>query len=203
MMHIHNTMQEHRGKIIENAISQALTKTQDTTVSPPYIPSTSSWNVNYASPTYDSYQTSSWPTAHPTISHTPHINPHLAYISQYVTGAGISSFIKGVIRVSTLASPLRVTIPTQLTCTDFPPKQIMTWSECHVVMSWWHKGFQMITFMSALKGYKRRIHERVGAPVSNSRVPSLKFGVHRAKLTPQEYFGTSQHWVSQEFLHSS
>ena len=30
MMPAHNTMQEHTGKLIENAISQALAKTQDT-----------------------------------------------------------------------------------------------------------------------------------------------------------------------------
>ena len=34
----------------------------------------------------------------------------------------------------------------------------------------------MMTFMSVLKGYKRKIHERVG-------VPSFKFQAHRAKLT--------------------
>ena len=30
MTHAHNTVQEHIGKLIENAISQALTKVQDT-----------------------------------------------------------------------------------------------------------------------------------------------------------------------------
>ena len=41
----------------------------------------------------------------------------------------------------------------------------------------------MMTFMSALKGYKRKMHKRVGVPVSNSKVPGFKFQVHRAKLT--------------------
>ena len=36
-------------------------------------------------------------------------------MSQYVPGATILPFIKGVIRASTSVSPLRVTIPTQLT----------------------------------------------------------------------------------------
>ena len=41
----------------------------------------------------------------------------------------------------------------------------------------------MTTFMSALKGYIRKTHERVGVPVSNSKVPRFKFQVHRAMLT--------------------
>ena len=47
----------------------------------------------------------------------------------------------------------------------FLPKQIMASSECHVVMSQWCKGFQMMTFMSVLKGYKRKMRERVRVPI--------------------------------------
>ena len=37
-----------------------------------------------------------------------------------------------------------------------------------------------MTFMSALKGHKRKMHERVMFPVSNSRVASFKLQVSRA-----------------------
>ena len=93
------------------------------------------------------------------------------------------SLQKGVIRASALASPLRATIPTQLTRHSFQPKQIMTSSEHCVVMSQWCRGFWMVTFMSASKGYKRKMHKSMGIPVFNSRVPRFKFQVHRAKLT--------------------
>ena len=98
MMQAHNTTQGHTGKLIENAISQALAKTQDTTVLPLTPVHTSSWNVNYASPTYDLNQTSSWPTAHHTISHTPHINTHPTYRCQthkkYTNNSIDNRFIK-------------------------------------------------------------------------------------------------------------
>ena len=57
MTQAHKNSQEHTGKIIENAISQALTKTQDTTVSPLATLNSSSQNVNYASPLYNLHQT--------------------------------------------------------------------------------------------------------------------------------------------------
>ena len=60
-----NTVQEHAGKLIENAISQALSKTQGTTASPPTTVNASTRTINYASITYDSHQTSSLPTANP------------------------------------------------------------------------------------------------------------------------------------------
>ena len=65
-------------------------------------------------------------------------------------------------------------------------------------MSQWCKGFWMMSFTSK-KGYKRRIQEWVG--VSRSQVLSMRsYGL---SLPPQEYFGASQHQVSQEFLHPS
>ena len=79
MTQAHNTTQDHTGKLIENAISKALSKTQDTTVSLPTTVNTSTRNITYASPTYDSHQTSSWPPSQPAISHTPHINTHPTY----------------------------------------------------------------------------------------------------------------------------
>ena len=59
----------------------------------------------------------------------------------------------------------------------------------------------MMTFTSALEGYKRKMHKKVGVPVSNSMVLSLE--CIEPSETHQEYFGASQHQVSQEFLHSS
>ena len=35
MTQANNTAEEHTGKLIENAISQAISRTQDTTTSPP------------------------------------------------------------------------------------------------------------------------------------------------------------------------
>ena len=99
-------------------------------------------------------------------------------VSWYVHGATISPFTKGVTRASALVSPLRVTDSAQLTsCMGrfAHPKQIMTSTEHCVVMSWWCKGFQLMTFMSVLKGHKRKTHERVG-------VPCFKLQAHRAKF---------------------
>ena len=41
MMQTHNTTQQHAGKLIENAISQALAKTQDSSASSPTTVNTS------------------------------------------------------------------------------------------------------------------------------------------------------------------
>ena len=60
----HNCVQEHTGKLIENAMSQALTKAQDTVVPSPTTVNTSIQDVNYASPSYESNWTSNWPTSH-------------------------------------------------------------------------------------------------------------------------------------------
>ena len=60
-------------------------------------------------------------------------------------------------------------------------------SWCHQSIIWWHpsKGFQMMTITPALKGYKRKMHKRVG-------VPSLRFWVQRAKLTSSRVL----QWIS-------
>ena len=98
-------------------------------------------------------------------------------VSQYVPGAAISPSPKGGTTASTLVSPLRATVSALLTghMQWFLPKQIMMSLEHHVVMSQWCEGFQMMTFKSVLKGYKRRMHKRVGVPVSSSQVPGFKF----------------------------
>ena len=53
----HNTAQENTGKMIENAISQALTKTHDTTVSPVTTSYTNHQNVTYISSPYNVHST--------------------------------------------------------------------------------------------------------------------------------------------------
>ena len=59
MTQTHNTTQEHTGKLIENAISKALSKTQDTTASATHHSKCKhARNITYANPTYDSHQTS-------------------------------------------------------------------------------------------------------------------------------------------------
>ena len=82
----------------------------------------------------------------------------------------------------------------------FLPKLIMTSLECHMVMSWWCKGFWMMTFTSALRGDKRRMCERVGVPVPVES--SSRFKCKELSYPPQEYFSVCQHQVSQQFLHS-
>ena len=79
MTQIHKTIQKQTGIIIESAISQALSETQDTTVSLPTTINTSNQNVNYASLPYTLHQTPTWHTTHPTI---PHANTHQAYRHQ-------------------------------------------------------------------------------------------------------------------------
>ena len=61
----------------------------------------------------------------------------------------------------------------------------------------------MMIFALALKGYKRKMDERVGVPVSNSRVPNFQFQVHRVKLPSSCVLWCILAGVSQEFLHSS
>ena len=82
MTQAHKTTQEQTGKIIKSAISQALTKSQATTVSPPTTLNTSNQNVNWASPPYNLHQTPTWHTTHPDIPHVPHVNIHPAYRHQ-------------------------------------------------------------------------------------------------------------------------
>ena len=55
----------------------------------------------------------------------------------------------------------------QVHAQTFLPKLIMTSLEHCMVTSWRCKGFQMI-FTSVLRGYKRRMHKRVGGSCSSS-----------------------------------
>ena len=79
MTQAHHTTQEYTGKLTENAISQALSKTQGTTAPSPITVGTSIQNINYTSPPYDSNQTSNWPTSLPTMSHTSHVDTDPTY----------------------------------------------------------------------------------------------------------------------------
>ena len=63
MAQAHKNMQEQTRKFIENAISQVLTKTQDTTVPTSATLNTNTQNITYASPPYNLHQTPTW---HPT-----------------------------------------------------------------------------------------------------------------------------------------
>ena len=82
MTQTHKAVQEQTGKIIENAMSQALTKKQDTTISASTTLNTSNQNVNYASPPHSLYQTPTWHTTHPNIPHPPHVNTILQMNTQ-------------------------------------------------------------------------------------------------------------------------
>ena len=61
----------------------------------------------------------------------------------------------------------------------------------------------MMTFTSVVRGYKRRMHERVGVSVTVPFESSSRFKCIDLGLPPQEYFSVSWHWVSQDFLYSS
>ena len=79
MAQAHKTMQEQTGKFIENAISQALTKTQDTTVPTSATLNTNTQNVTHASPPYNLHQTLTWHTTHPNMAHAPNSTMHTTY----------------------------------------------------------------------------------------------------------------------------
>ena len=79
MTQVHCTTQEHTGKLIEHAISKALAKTQDTTVSLPNTINTSTTYTTYESPTHDSHQTLTWPTNQQDMLFTPHVDSHQTY----------------------------------------------------------------------------------------------------------------------------
>ena len=53
MTQAHDTAQEHAVKLIENAISKTLSKTQDTNTSPPTTVNASTRSITYESPIYD------------------------------------------------------------------------------------------------------------------------------------------------------
>ena len=74
--------QEHTGKLIEDVISKALAKSQDTTMPLPNAINTSTRNLTYTSPTYDSHQTSMWPPSQQAMSFTPIVDFHQTYHCQ-------------------------------------------------------------------------------------------------------------------------
>ena len=106
-------------------------------------------------------------------------------VSWYAPGATISAFMKGGLEhwLWCLCSEWLLPLSWPGTCTDIPSKTdhdiIRTLCDDdwhHMVTSHWCGGCWMMTFTSVLKGYKRKMHERVG-------VTSFKFWAHRAKLT--------------------
>ena len=82
MTQVHKTAEEQTSKTIENAISQVLTKTHDTTTSTLTTLNASNQNVTYASPPYNVHQTPTWHTTYPNIPHTPHVNTNPTYRHQ-------------------------------------------------------------------------------------------------------------------------
>ena len=125
-------------------------------------------------------------------------------VSWYMPGAAISPFVKMCkqsVCFGISAQSDHFHSVDQVHVQTFPSKLIMTSSECPVVTSQWCKGFQMMTFMSTLRGHKRRTHERVGVPVPVES--SSRFKCIELSWPPQEYLSASWHWISQEFLHSS
>ena len=76
MTQAHKTVQEHTGKLIENMISQALTKVQDTGI-PSYTTVDASFQgENYTNPSYESNWTSTWSTSNP-LCHTTQKLTHI------------------------------------------------------------------------------------------------------------------------------
>ena len=105
---------------------------------------------------------------------------------QYVPVAAILPFMKGMVRASTLGSPLKATIPTQLTrCMHRLSHQNKSW--CHWSIMWWHlddvRDFGMMTFMSALKGIKGGCMIGWGFHFPNHRVPGFQFKCIEPSLT--------------------
>ena len=67
---VYSTAQENTGKLVENAIWQALTKAQNTTTS------SRNFRVNYANPSYETNWTSAWLTSNLVMSQQPDIDKH-------------------------------------------------------------------------------------------------------------------------------
>ena len=82
MTQAHNTVQEYTGTLVENAISQALTKVKDAVTPSSTTVDASIQGINNTNPSYQSNWTSTWPTSNPTMSHTPHIDTHPTYRHQ-------------------------------------------------------------------------------------------------------------------------
>ena len=74
----YDTAQENTGKLIENAISQALTKTQSTTTLSTSI-DIRNFGTNYTNPPYETSWTSAWPTPNHNVSQQPKIDTHQIY----------------------------------------------------------------------------------------------------------------------------
>ena len=75
----HKTAQENTGKMIENSISQAITKTQDTTVSPPATSYTNHQNIIYTSSTYNIHSAPNWYSDNYNRQNRSHGNTHPTY----------------------------------------------------------------------------------------------------------------------------
>ena len=108
------------------------------------------------------------------------------YVSQYAPGANISPFIKGVeqsIHFGISAQSNHSYSIDQAHVWPFLPKCIMMALEHHLAMSWWHKGFKMMSFISVLRGFKRRMQERIGGFCSSSSWVQFKVSVSLPKST--------------------
>ena len=79
MVQAHNTAQEHTGKLIENAISQTLTKAWDIVASSPTTVNTNIQDINYTSPSYESNWDIVGPHSIP-LCHTPDKLTHIQHI---------------------------------------------------------------------------------------------------------------------------
>ena len=84
MTQVLKTTQEQTGKFIEKALSQALTKTQDTTVPTSATLNTNTPNVTYTSLPYNLHQTPTWHVTHPNTAHAANGTTHPAYGYQEV-----------------------------------------------------------------------------------------------------------------------
>ena len=76
------TTQEQTGKFIENAISQVLTKNQNTTVPTSATLNNNTPNIKYESPPYNLHPTPTQHTDHPNMIHAQNCTMHTAYSYQ-------------------------------------------------------------------------------------------------------------------------
>ena len=147
-------------------------------------------------------------------------------VSQCVSGATISPFIKGgSSRASAVACLLRATSSAQLirhTCGLSYQNRL--W--CHWSIIWWcpddasnfggwHINLKGVMWMSCSDDvggfgwchlhHKRGIKGRPGRGVWLLRfqLPSSRDDLIELGQPPSEYLGTPQHWVSHKFLHPS
>ena len=78
IMQVYNRSQEKAGKLIENATSQAITKTQSTTTSSTSI-DTQNFSTNYVNTPYETGWTSAWPTSNHNRLQQPTTNTQHSY----------------------------------------------------------------------------------------------------------------------------